>query len=263
MRVALAQMNVKQSEFENNFKSAMKIASKAKEGKADLVVFPEMFLSGFHYGNNKKAILDGFVFSEKISQIAKENKIFVCGSVPCLSKNDLLSSNRMIMSSDDGHEICHYDKIHLFKLFREEKYIKAGKNVVVANTKFGKIGFAICFDLRFPEMFTDLRKSGVEIIILSSAWPHPRFLHWDILTKARAIETQSILIAVNQCGEENFGTSINKYFGSSRVINANGDMISEAMKDKEDLLFCDIDVNSIKEVRSHIDLFSDRNDSNF
>lgn len=259
MRVAIAQMDIAQGDFEQNIESASRFARDAKLANAQLVVFPEMFLCGFNYKKNVEYLkANGTLAETQLCEIAKTNDISICGSVPHLNGGDEIPSNRFLFISSKGEIIASYDKIHLFSVFRENKYVKSGDEIVVANTPFGKIGFAICYDIRFPDIFVRMAKRGAKVIIVSSAFPHPRSEHWRILSRARAIENQCFVIAVNRSGTEKFGNNEVKYFGMSAVIDPWGTVLAESPQDTESLTIVDINLDEVDNIRSQIPAFQDR-----
>ena len=158
----------------------------------------------------------------------------------------------------DGAEIAHYDKIHLFGMFREDRHVGAGREVVAAGTPFGKIGFAVCYDLRFPELFIRLARAGAKLAVICAAFPHPRSEHWRVLCRARAIENQFFVAAVNQCGEESLPGGTAKYCGLSAVFDPWGEIVAECPPDAESLAFADIDLSEADEIRAKMPVLSDR-----
>ena len=260
MRVALAQMSVSQGDFSANIESAEKFAKQAKSNNADIIVFPEMFVSGFNYRKNLEYVRNNQdKMLKRLSSISRNNDIYLCGSIPFLIEQNQPPTNRMILFDNNGNELSHYDKVHLFSLFNEHRYSTAGNSISLVDTKFGKIAFAVCYDLRFPELFTSMTQAGAKIIILSAAWPHPRSDHWKVLTKARAIENQVFFIAVNQCGTENFGDKKIEYFGLSQVISPWGETIAYCpMDSKNCMVYADINLSEIDEARTKIPAQKDR-----
>ncbi len=260
MKIALAQMSVAQSAFDENLEKADTFASKAKSLGADLVLLPEMFLCGFNYKKNLQYIkANQSQMLDKLSSIAKKHKIYLCGTTPFLGENAEKPFNRFWIFDDNGAPIATYDKLHLFSIFKEDNYCSFGENIVVAQTKFGKIGLAVCYDLRFGELFAKMAKLGAEIILVSAAWPHPRLEHWNILVKARALENQLFVAAVNQCGIENFGINKIEYFGASQVIAPSGKTLTECKIGENDAIaIAEIDLKLIAEERAKIPVISDR-----
>lgn len=258
MKIAIAQLSVKQREYDENLANATKFAQEASQNGADLIVFPEMFLSGFHYAENKKILEGGRDFDKDLSQLARDCNIAICGSICHLEKLGENPSNRMLFIDACGKHLAHYDKIHLFSVFNEQKHVKGGQKVVVCDSALGKIGFSICYDLRFPEIYVKLAKLGAQLIIVSTAWPHPRMNHLKILARARAIETQAFVACVNQAGIENFGANSVNYCGCSCVIDPWGETLAECAQDVEDMQICEIDLKKTEEIRAKIPSLKDR-----
>ena len=258
MKVALAQMSVKQRGYDENLAHAREFAERAAENGADLVVFPEMFLSGFHYAENKKVLEGGRNFATELSCIARDAHIAICGSVCYLERLGETPSNRMLLIDSHGKLLAHYDKIHLFSVFNEHKHVKGGERIVVCDSPFGKIGLSICYDLRFPEMYVRMAQRGAQLIIVSTAWPHPRMGQLKILARARAIDTQAFLICVNQAGVENFGSNSVNYCGSSCLVSPTGETLAECKQDVEDMQFCEINLKDADKIREKIPALRDR-----
>lgn len=260
MKIALAQMGVAQGDFEKNLQKTRELASRAKSNDADLAVFPEMFLSGFNYRKNLEFLKNrGDFLAREVSKIAEETGIAICGSLPYLEESEDRPRNRMIFASSKGEILAHYDKTHLFRIFNEEKYVKKGDKISVCDTPFGRAGFAICYDLRFPELFIKLAKLGAKFVIISAAFPHPRMGHWRVLCRARAIENQCFVIAVNQGGSERFGENTVKYFGRSAAIDPWGEVLAECSEDGVDeLAYAEINLDEADDIRAKIPAWDDR-----
>lgn len=255
-------MSVLTGEFEKNLKKAEKLVEVAKTKGAELVVFPEMFLCGFNYKKNLDYLESfGNAAEQALCAIAERNDIALCGTLPHLLGDALPPTNRLLFIDKKGKIVSHYDKLHLFSVFNENKYVTAGDEVVVADTHFGKAGFAICYDLRFPELFIQMTKRDAKFIIICAAFPHPRSEHWRVLCRARAIENQCFVIAVNQGGEEILPSGKIKYFGLSAVIDPWGGIVAECGENTEDdLVIADINLEEVDNIRSQIPALADRRD---
>lgn len=260
MKVAIVQMSVKQADFAANLAKARALAERAKSGGADIAVFPEMFVCGFNYkanadflAANPGAIMGG------LSSIASDCGLWLCGTVPCPEADPARPSNRLALLDSQGKTRAAYDKIHLFSLFNENIHSSAGSRVEIAETPWGKLSFAICYDVRFPEMFAAMALAGAQCVILPAAWPHPRSEHWLTLARARAIENQMFVVAVNQCGSENFGSKQMKYCGLSRVFNPLGETLAECPADAPDAIaFAELDLPSCADARAKMPSLRDR-----
>ncbi len=262
MKVAIVQMAVEQGEFEKNIAKTEAFAKRAHECGADIAVFPEMFLCGFNYKKNLDYLrANGDAAQAALCNIALKYGIAICGSIPFLNPSLKQPTNRLVFVNADGTILSHYDKIHLFSIFNENSYVAAGNQIVVSDTPLGRCGFAICYDLRFPDMFVEMTKRNAKMIIICAAFPNPRSEHWRILSRARAIENQCFVIAVNQCGHEDFANNKVKYFGASAVIDPWGGVVAECEPDAEDAMaFADINLDEVEDIRAKIPALADRRD---
>ena len=120
------------------------------------------------------------------------------------------------------------------------------------DTPFGRVGLSICYDLRFPELFRALVDGGATAFLLTSGWPTPRIGHWDVLTRARAIENQAWLIACNEVGEQP-GIRLG---GHSTVVNPMGDVVVMAGEDPE-VLVVDVDPGEAARWRAQFPVLED------
>jgi Predicted amidohydrolase len=129
----------------------------------------------------------------------------------------------------------------------------------VLDTAYGKVGCAICYDIRFPELFRHSMLNGAVMHLLPAAFPHPRLEHWQTLIRARAIENQFFMIACNQCGVElhSDGVGQTKYFGHSMIVSPFGEVVLEA-DESESLFVAEIDLDEIAKARKAMTALDDR-----
>jgi len=130
------------------------------------------------------------------------------------------SSNNLIFIENDGRIGAIYEKIHPFSYSKEDKVYKGGDKICIHDFMGVKIGLTICYDLRFPELYSILGKDS-DVIVNIANWPDRRVGHWKTLLQARAVENQCFCIGVNRTGLDGKGL---KYIESSVVFNANGDL---------------------------------------
>jgi nitrilase len=209
-----------------NLLAAEKLVTEAVDAGAKLVVLPENFaFMGESDQENikfKEAEGDG-PLQNFLSQLAASLSVWVVGGTIPLEANDPSKiRSACLVYNDKGEQVARYDKIHLFDvhlLETDEKYsesmtIEPGSNTVVFDSPFGRIGLAICYDLRFPEQFRNLIDEGMEIAIIPAAFTaHTGKYHWQPLIQTRAIENLSYVIASAQggyhiSGRETYGHSI-------------------------------------------------------
>ena len=169
-----------------------------------------------------------------LSDMAKRYQVYlIAGTIPRLSEDGRVYS-RCYFFDDNGVVLGQYDKLHLFDVdvadnthqYRESDTFCPGKHITVVDTPFGKIGLAICYDLRFPDLFRALRLAGADFIALPSAFTKVTgAAHWQPLIQARAIETQCFILAAAQSGQHNEGSR--ETWGQSMVVDPWGSILAE------------------------------------
>lgn len=208
-----------------NLNEACRLIAKAAEQGARLVVLPEFFAIMGMTDQDKVAVREQpgkGVIQSFLGEMARQYKIWlVGGSIPLAANDPEKVLNSCMVFDDQGEPVARYDKIHLFNLelgnenYNEAKTIEPGKQVVVIDSPFGRIGLAICYDLRFPELFRAMK--DVDIIVLPSAFTETTGkMHWEVLARARAVENLAYVIAAAQGGYHVNGRETH---GNSMVID--------------------------------------------
>ena len=161
--------------------------------------------------------------------------------------------NTSLVFSPLGEVVSRYDKIHLFgfdmgdEYYREDKLIEAGSDIVTVDSPFGKIGIAICYDLRFPELFRAMKE--IDLLVIPSAFTETTGkVHWEILIRARAIENQCYVLASAQGGKHE---NERRTWGQSMLINPWGEIESE-LKDGEGFVMGRLKKDFIHETRTKL-----------
>jgi predicted amidohydrolase len=194
---------------------------------------------------------------------AARHRIWVhIGSMPILDEGAEKLANRSIIISPDGVIAARYDKMHLFDVdlasgetWRESAAYIGGEHPVMVQTPLGLMGLAICYDMRFPDLFSAYAKSGVDILALPSAFTVPTGeAHWHILLRARAIESAAFVIAAAQCGVHEDGRQT---YGHSLVIDPWGTILLD-MGSAAGLAWVDLDLDSTMRVRKQIPVRANR-----
>lgn len=165
-------------------------------------------------------------------------------------------ANRSLLFSPEGKLAAQYDKIHLFDIdlpngekYRESDVIEAGNRVVMAETPFGGIGMTICYDVRFAYLYRALAQQGASILTIPSAFTVPTGRgHWEVLVRARAIETGSFVIAAGQTGEHENGR---KTWGHSLIVGPWGEVLADGGTEPG-IIVADINLKDVQKVRSLI-----------
>ena len=168
-----------------------------------------------------------------------------------------------LVFDDKGQCVARYHKIHLFDVelpshnerYDESKNIEPGDDIVVIETPLGKLGLAVCYDLRFPELFRMMQTKGVEIIALPAAFTLiTGLVHWDVLVRARAIENQAYVIAAAQTG---LHSNNRKTYGHSMIVNPWGE-VKVVLKEGVDEVAADIDLHFLHQLRKDFPVLKHR-----
>lgn len=259
-KVAVIQMSSSEA-VGMNLITAKKLIQKAALNKAKLIVLPEFFScfsqDSAHLAAVKEELGQGRV-QDFLSEIAKEEKIWIIGGSIAISddknKENERCYNTAIIWNDQGEMVDYYQKMHLFdvavdddEIYCESKRYLKGDTVCVFDTPVGRIGLAICYDLRFPEIFRLMSEKGAEIIALPAAFTYTTGQkHWEILLRARAIENQCYILASNQTGIHE-GSDIRTY-GSSMIVNPWGEVLAR-QKSGEGVILSEINLNYLNILR--------------
>lgn len=178
------------------------------------------------------------------------------GSTP-IALADGKVANRGFLFGPEGKKICDYDKIHMFDVdldngesWRESAVYRPGSTARIAGLPFGKLGFAICYDVRFPELFRRQAVKGAEIMSVPAAFTRQTGeAHWEILLRARAIENGLFVIAAAQAGAHEDGRET---FGHSMIVDPWGRVLAEAGPSGEAVIVAEIDVAAVQGARARI-----------
>lgn len=252
MIIALVSLNQAWLDKNENIRKCNACIDKAVSFGAKLIVFPEMTLTGFSMDAEK--ISEDYFDSQTIDYFKEKSitkKISIIFGL-CLKSINKYTNNAIYIDSL-GVVIGNYSKIHPFSFAGEEKVYSAGNHITVVNTEDINIGLTVCYDLRFPELFSAISKTSGLIVNIAN-WPQKRIDHWNILLKARAIENQIFLAGINRTGID--GNNL-KYQKSSKAINPNGDELISIFSD-EVIDIVNIDFNYLKEFRKNFSTTQDR-----
>jgi predicted amidohydrolase len=231
------------------------MANDAVSDGADILVFPEVFSTGFCYDEIEPSSEDEN--GETIRGMCAFSKTHKCVMVFSIIEKQASSMGLMYynlgLCVEDGHVVGTYRKTHPFK--REKQYFSAGDSIIPVRLPKRKltIGLQICYELRFPEVARKLALMGSDILITIAEFPSPRGHTWRSLAIARAIENQIPHIACNRVGEG----SDSSFFGGSLIVDQLGDVMEEA-GDDESVIFGTIDLEKTTRIRNNIPVFDDR-----
>jgi len=250
MRVSLVQMDIAFGDRQANITKVRSLLEKASA--ADVILLPELWSTGYDLTRAKElAERETGPTVLFMQELAKTNKAYVGGSI--LRAHPSGVYNTFVLVSPQGSTLAMYDKAHLFRLMQEDVYLSPGQQLTYVPTDLGTAGLAVCYDLRFPEIFRYYADVPVDFTCLVAEWPLPRIEHWRTLIRARAIENQCFMFACNRVGQD----LSNTFFGHSMVVDPWGEIILEA-DDTEGVYSAKIDLNSISASRARIPVLTDR-----
>ena len=224
--------------LENNFK------------ESDLMIFPEMTLTGFTMNSTQLAEATDGESYEYFASLASTYKCHMIAGIIEEEKDKFY--NTLLHIDKKGRLVTKYRKIHPFSFSTEDKHYKRGEKPVATIIEGWNVGLSICYDLRFPELYRSYGKERTELIVNIANWPVARIEHWKILARARAIENQCYFVGVNRVGKD----PKLDYNGFCCVIDPMGNEIVTAY-DEEKLLIADISKDTVNDVRKTLPFLDD------
>ncbi len=246
MKVTLAQKKHILGDKQRNLET---IESTAQSENTDLMIFPEMFLTGYTLRDRSWYESENIPgpSSNEISRLAVENDMNIICGMPEKIEGEARLRNVALLATSDG-ELHRYRKVYLpnFGPFEDKRYFKSGDEVPVFDTPIGKIGMLICYDLFFPELTKTMAQKGAEIIAVISASPSVTRKYFERVIPARAIETTSYIFYSNLVAREE-----SMYFwGGATAASPKGEIIGKGDYFEEDLVQTDIDLQNLSNSRS-------------
>lgn len=268
MSVAVIQM-VSQSDVLANLAQARRLLERAAADGAKLAVLPENFAAMGRRDvadiGRAEALGDGPILSW-LKQAALDLKLWiVAGTLPLppMDQPNAKVNACSLLVNDQGETVARYDKLHLFDVdvadtrgrYRESDDYAYGSDVVVADTPVGRVGLTVCYDLRFPELYSELRAAGAELITAPSAFTAVTgAAHWDVLIRARAIETQCYILAAAQGGTH---PGPRETFGHAAIIDPWGRVLAQ-QDQGEAVLLAERDSSEQASIRARMPVSSHR-----
>ncbi|ANX03815.1 carbon-nitrogen hydrolase family protein [Immundisolibacter cernigliae] len=256
---AVVQM-VSGSEVAANLASAGRLIGQAAQAGARLVALPENFALLGRREQDKLAVAepdDAGPIQDFLADSARRHGIYlVGGTIPLRSADPQRVRAACLLHGPDGRRLARYDKIHLFDVevadggerYRESASIEPGDAVVTVDTELGCIGLAVCYDLRFPELFRALLAQGAQILVLPSAFTETTgAAHWHLLCRARAVENLCYLLAPGQGGQHDNGR---RTYGHSLIVGPWGEVLAEYTDNGEGIACAQIDLAAMDHLRA-------------
>lgn len=257
VKLALGQFESKQGDTQANLTKMLSMTDRAAEAGADLVVFPELAYSGYFCTSlelQKLAEPQNGFFVNKLCEKAKEKKIHIIAGYPEAGEIKGKLYNSAIFIDDDGNVIENMRKVYAWG--EEKLKFAEGKRYPVVNTKFGKVGMLICYDVEYPEPARIEALKGADIIVDCSVWSiNPAEHRWHVDLQANALFNLLFTVGCNTIGKN--------ICGSSMIVGPDGVERAVASRTEEELLIHEIDLNEILEIRSKIPYINDFKEDTF
>ena len=257
LKVAAIQMDAG-NDKRTNIERAVALVRRAIARGAQMIVLPEVF--NFRGLLSRPGVLSEIaerIPGESIRplrELARWHKVFIlAGSVYEKVPSSKKVYNSSVLIGDRGELLARYRKRNLFdarigrKAIKESKYFLAGSRLATAAVKGFSVGLSICYDLRFPPLYQAYAQKGCHILTVPSAFTKKTGeAHWELLLRARAVETQCFVIAPNQTGQDARGVET---YGNSMIVGPWGEVLARASAGKTEIIVVDLDMAAIKQAR--------------
>lgn len=257
--VALAQMN-SGMEAQDNLDEIARRAAETRAAGASYVLTPEMSVV---FAENRAGLKEragpweGNEAIARLAEIARENGLFLHIGSLAVALDDGRFANRSVLFDPRGEIVATYDKIHLFDAdlpgidaYRESATYAGGAEAVVADAGAFRLGFSICYDMRFAALYRALAQAGAQVIAVPAAFTVPTGqAHWHVLLRARAIETGCFILAAAQGGQHANGRAT---YGHSLIVAPWGEVIAEADGDAPGIVTATLDLDAVVSARQRV-----------
>ena len=244
-----------------NLESAGRLIAQAAQAGASLIALPENFALLGRREQDKLTVAEdegtGPIQDFLAAAAARHGVHLVGGTIPLRDADPARVRAACLLHGPDGRRLARYDKIHLFDVavgadggerYRESASIEPGAKIVTVDTELGRIGLAVCYDVRFPELFRALLARGAEILVLPSAFTETTgAAHWHLLCRARAVENLCYLLAPGQGGLHDNGR---RTYGHSLIAGPWGEVLAERVETGEGIATANVDLATLHGVRT-------------
>lgn len=253
IRVAAVQHDIVWEDPEANHVRYADMVARAAADGADLVLFSEMFTTGFSMDSENLAQPPFGATQRFMTEQSARHAVWIGGSVPERTEGHARPTNRFLLTGPTG-ELHRYAKVHPFSYSGEDQHYSAGDETVTAAVKDTNVTPFVCYDLRFAYLFWDLAEE-TDCYVVVANWPEKRRQHWTALLRARAIENQAYVVGVNRVGLD--GNDV-AYAGDTMVIDPMGDELAGAHEAEETIVTANIDPDHVLSVRARFPFLADR-----
>ncbi len=247
MRAHLVQLDIRWEDKPANFASVTRLLEDVSPAPGDFVVLPEMFDTGFSFQLDRTADTDGRTL-HFLCKLALEMRVTIHGSRTIVGA-DGRGRNCATIVSQHGKPLAEFHKVHPFTLGKEVEHFSGGREVItypwlVGDEQGAMVCPAVCYDLRFPELFRIGLLKGAEVFAIGANWPASREFHRHTLSVARAIENQAFVLSVNRCGKD----PQLEYGGGTLAVSPRGEILGQLGAD-EGVLSVEIDMDDLNRWR--------------
>ena len=251
MRVACLQFDIAWEDKLANYRRVERRVREADLPRGTLLLLPEMFATGFSMNAEGIAEPADGPTPTFVAGLAREHGVYVLAGV-VLRGDTGRPRNEAMLFGPAGKLVCRYAKVHRFTFAGEHGHYDAGGDPVTCEVAGWRVQPAVCYDLRFPELFRTPAARGAELICVIANWPAARESHWLALLKARAIENQAYIAAVNRCGRD-----VNvEYSGRSQVIDPRGNVVEDG-GNGEAVISAQLDLDALRAYREKFPALND------
>ncbi len=254
--ITIVQLNSKIGDKTANYEKVEKLVSRDVKN-TDIIVLPEVWTCGWAprvFRENAEEIQNSKTI-DFLSNIAKKYNCWIIGGSFIIKENNKYYNTCPVLNRA-GKLVTTYSKNHLFSYYGsdEDKYVQTGKSPVMVDIEGIKVGLTICYDIRFPEIYRAYRKAGADLFINCAAWGLKKPIPWECMTRSRAVENQTFMVALTQSGyieDEEWN------IGHSRVIDYKGETLNEIRDQKEGAITTLIEFSEMYEFRNKCTCLND------
>jgi predicted amidohydrolase len=253
MRLACCQFDIAWEDKQSNYRRVGELVRAAKLEPGTLLLLPEMFATGFSMNTAATAeALEGTT-AHFLSALARENRVHVVGGAVITDAKSGRPRNEALAVDPAGRLVAHYAKVYPFSLSREHEHHAAGARVTPFEWSGARVSAAVCYDLRFPELFRRSAREGADMLPVIANWPVTRQAHWAALLRARAIENQAYVAGCNRTGRDGNGL---EYAGGSQIIDFGGTVVADA-EGAETVISAEVNLDALRQYRAKLPFLSD------
>lgn len=256
IKISAIQMNAKIGDKKANFDKVSALIKRDID-TTDVIILPEVWTCGWSprvFQDSAEDLNDSDTI-KFLSRIAKEHNCWIIGGSFITKRNNHFYNTCPVINRD-GKVVTTYSKNHLFSYYgcEEGKFVDTGKSPVMVNIDGIKVGLTICYDIRFPEIYRAYRKAGADLFVNCAAWGLSKPIPWECMTRSRAVEEQTYMVALTQSG---FIENDEWNIGHSRIIDYKGETISEITSQKEGAMEAILDFDSMYKFRDKCTCLND------